>query len=182
MAWLQYDPNPNPRFMDDLKVVPDNFIPLFLKPAGPQVDYYIYSPSARHAAGQGVMQYDRWLKPFLRFAKKQGDDYVANNDFQRSRGFDDVNGKYWDNWARHWFIVNPEGEVVDAYFSNLGNNYIQGAERPINSLIHHLKLDAASLVIPKLVNYQYQSLYTAPYWNKVDAEVRDVLEIGGASK
>ncbi|KAF0253425.1 hypothetical protein [Pseudomonas putida] len=182
VAWLQYDPNPNPRFMDDLKVVPDNFIPLFLKPAGPQVDYYIYSPSARHAAGQGVMQYDRWLKPFLRFAKKQGDDYVANNDFQRSRGFDDVNGKYWDNWARHWFIVNPEGEVVDAYFSNLGNNYIQGAERPINSLIHHLKLDSASLVIPKLVNYQYQSLYTAPYWNKVDAEVRDVLEIGGASK
>ena len=72
--------------------------------------------------------------------------------------------------------------MVDAYFSNLGNNYIQGAERPINSLIHHLKLDAASLVIPKLVNYQYQSLYTAPYWNKVDAEVRDVLEIGGASK
>ena len=182
VAWLQYDQNPNPRFMDDLTKVPDNFIPLFLKPAGPQVDYYIYSPSARQAAGQGVMQYDRWLKPYLPFAKKQGNDYVAATEFQRNEGFDDINGKYWDNWARHWFIVNPQGEVVDAYFSNLGHRFIQGADKPINSLIHHLNLDSEKLIIPKLVTYQYQSLYTAPYWDKVDTEVRDVLEIGGASK
>lgn len=182
VAWLQYDQNPNPQFMDDLTVVPDNFIPLFLKPAGPQVDYYIYSPAVRHGSGQGMMQYDRWVKPFLPFAKKQGGDYVAANDFQRNEGFDDTNGKYWDNWARHWFIVNPQGKVVDAYFSNLGNRVIQGADKPINSLIHHLNLDGEKLIIPKIVTYQYQSLFTAPYWNKIDAEIRDVLQIDGAAK
>lgn len=182
VAWLQYDPNPNPQFMDDLRKVPDNFIPLFLKPAGPQVDYYIYSPAGRHAGVQGGLSYDRWLKPYLPFAKKQGDDYVAATDFQRNEGFDDTNGKYWDHWARHWFIVNPQGDVVDAYFSNLGHYYIQGADKPINSLIHHLHLNADSLIIPKIVTYQYESLYTAPYWDKVDGEIRDVLEIGGASK
>lgn len=182
VAWLQYDQNPNPRYMDSLKSVPDNFIPLFLKPAGPQVDFYIYSPAVRTGGGQGIMAYDRWLKPYLPFAKKEGSDYVAATDFQRNEGFNDTQGPYWDNWARHWFIVNPQGEVVDAYFSNLGHRYIQGADKPINSLIHHLKLDADSLIIPKVVTYQYKSTYTAPYWNKVDTDFREVLGIDGAPK
>ena len=79
-------------------------------------------------------------------------------------------------------IHNPQGEVVDAYFSNLGNRFIQGADKPINSLIHHLNLDGEKLIIPKIVTYQYQSLFTAPYWNKIDADIHDVLQLGGALK
>lgn len=50
VAWLQYDQNPSGRYMESLDTVPDNFIPLFLKGFGPQVDYYIHSPA--HHAGQ----------------------------------------------------------------------------------------------------------------------------------
>lgn len=178
VAWLQYDPNPSAAFVEDLDKVPDNFIPLFLKPHGPQVDLYIYSPATRHGNGSQSMRYDAWLKPYLPFAKKAGGDYMASNDFQRAQGFDDPDGKYWDSWARHWFIVSPDGKVVDAYFSNLGSYYIQGADKPINSLIHHLKLDADSLEIPKIVTAKYESFYTPPYWDLLDKNARDTLGVG----
>jgi hypothetical protein len=178
VAWLQYDSNPNPLYVEGLDRVPDNFIPLFLKPHGPQVDLYIHSPAVRYGQNSTSMRYDEWLKPYLPFAKKIGQKYVAANDFQHVQGFDDPDGKYWDSWARHWFIVNPEGKVVDAYFSNLGNYHIQGADKPINSLIHHLKLDPDNLDIPKIVSANYESFYTAPYWDKLDSEVRETLGVG----
>ena len=175
VAWLQYDQNPSALYMDDLKHVPDNFIPLFLKPHGPQVDYYIYSPASRNSSNSVSIRYDLWLKPYLRFAKKEGADYVTTSDFHRVEGFNDPDGKYWDSWARHWFIVNPQGQVVDAYFSNLGKYAIQGADMPINSLIHHLNLVAGSLIIPKIITTNYESLYTKPYWNQVDTEFREQI-------
>lgn len=179
VAWLQYDENPDPLYVESLEKVPDNFIPLFLKPHGPRgVDFYIYSPAVRHRANGKSIRYDQWLKPYLPFAKKEGGDYVATNDFERIQGFNEPDGKYWDSWARHWFIVNPQGEVVDAYFSNLGNYFIEGADKPINSLIHHLKLDSDNLVIPKIISTNYESLYTAPYWDKSAAELRDQLGLG----
>lgn len=177
VAWLQYDANPSARLIESLDKVPDNFIPLFLKPHGPQVDLFIHSEASHAGQPASVKRYDQWLKPYLPFAKKAGSDYVAANDFQQVQGFDDPNGKYWDSWARHWFIVNPEGVVVDAYFSNLGNYYIQGADMPINSLIHHLKLDAASLDIPKIVNSNYESYWTQPYWDQFDEKVRSTLGV-----
>jgi hypothetical protein len=176
VAWLQYDENPDPQFIEDLSTVPDNFIPLFLKPHGPQVDYYIYSPATRSGADSPRIRYDRWLKPYLPFARKEGSQYVANSEFQRIEGFNDPDGKYWNSWARHWFIVDPQGQVVDAYFSNLGKYAIQGADMPINSLIHHLHLDASTLDIPKIITTNYESLYTQPYWNQVDSEFRDQIK------
>lgn len=180
VAWLQYDENPGSQYVESLELVPENFIPLFLKSHGPYVDFYIYSPATRHPSNGMSLSYDQWLKPYLPYAKKEGGDYVAATFFQENAGFNDTKGKYWDNWARHWFIVNPQGEVVDAYFSNLGNYSIQGADKPINSLIHHLGLDPEKLTIPKIVNANYKSFYTAPYWNKVDADFRD--KIGVESK
>lgn len=175
VAWLQYDENPGPQYVESLDLVPDNFIPLFLKPHGPVVDYYIHSPATRHPTSKARLAYDQWLKPYLPFAKKEGADYVATNDFQKVQGFNDPSGKYWDSWARHWFIVNPEGVVVDAYFSNLGNYFIQGADKPINSLIHHLNLDPSSLTIEKIVTAKYESFYTPPYWNQLDASFREQI-------
>lgn len=178
VAWLQYDKNPDLRYMDDLSTVPDNFIPLFLKPHGIKVDYYVYSPAARRNPQGGVMTYDAWLKPYLPFAKKQGDKYVAATEFQRIKGFDDVESKYWDSWSRHWFIVDPNGKVVDAYFSNMGSHFIQGADWPINSLIHHLELDPSELKIPKIITAQYDSYYTPPYWEQFDADFQDRMGMG----
>ena len=178
VAWIQYDENPSPQYVENLDIVPENFIPLFLKPHGPYVDFYIYSPATRYRTNGQNLSYDQWLKPYLPFAKKVGNDYVASTFFHENAGFNDTKGKYWNSWARHWFIVNPKGEVVDAYFSNLGSYKIQGADKPINSLIHHLDLDANNLVIPKIVNANYDSYYTAPYWNKVDAEFREKLGVG----
>lgn len=179
VAWLQYDRNPNPLYVESLERVPDNFIPLFLKPHGPMVDLYIHSPAIRHGRSASSMRYDEWLKPYLPFAKKEGRKYVAGNDFQRVQGFNDPDGKYWDSWARHWFVVNPEGIVVDAYFSNLGNYFIQGANKPINSLIHHLKLDADALRIRKIITANYSSYYSKPYWDKFAGEVQSTLGLGG---
>ncbi len=176
VAWLQYDENPNPLYVESLEKVPDNFIPLFLKPHGPHgVDFYIYSPAVRYGSSNKSMRYDQWLKPYLPFAKQAAGDYVGANEFQVSRGFNDPDGKYWDSWARHWFIVNPQGDVVDAYFSNLGNYFVEGADKPINSLIHHLNLDSESLIIPRIISTNYESIYTKPYWDKADAELRGQL-------
>lgn len=179
VAWLQYDANPSARFVESLDKVPDNFIPLFLKPHGPQVDLFIHSEASHGGQPASVLRYDRWLKPYLPFAVKAGSDYVAANDFQRVQGFNDPDGKYWDSWARHWFIVNPEGIVADAYFSNLGNYYVQGADMPINSLIHHLQLDAKKLDIPKIVSTNYESFWTPPYWDQYDESIRSTLGVNG---
>jgi len=180
VAWLQYDRNPDPLYLEGLDRVPDNIIPLFLKPHGPQVDYYIYSPAVRKGNTSPSMRYDEWLKPYLSFAKKDGSKYVARTDLQRTQGFNEADGEYWDRWARHWFVVNPEGVVVDAYFSNLGNYYVQGPEKPINSLIHHLALDPEALDIPKIIPTPfYESLYSEPYWDKLDKEFRDTLGVDG---
>lgn len=175
VAWLQYDRSPGAPYVESLKTVPDNFIPLFLKPHGPEVNLYVYSPAVRKGPSQVSMRYDEWLKPYLPFAKKVGNDYVATNDFQKIQGFNNLEGEYWDSWARHWFIVNPEGIVVDAYFSNLGNYYIQGADKPINSLIHHLKLDHNTLRIRKIITARYSSYYTPPYWEQLDSEFSEAL-------
>lgn len=178
VAWLQYDQNPGAPYVESLDLVPDNFIPLFLKPHGPQVDYYIHSPATRKSQGSDSLRYDNWLKPYLPFAHLVGSDYVAKSEFHRVEGFDDVASKYWDHWARHWFIVNPEGMVVDAYFSNLGTSVIRGPDLPINSLIHHLELDSDDLVIPKIVSGHFNSYYTEPYWNQLDAHFRDQIGLG----
>lgn len=175
VAWLQYDPNPNPRFVESLDLVPDNFIPLFLKMHGPQVDFFVYSPASRRATSNRSMTYDQWLKPYLSFAEKKGNTYVTGNASQEAMGFNDSKSEYWDSWARHWFVVNPDGIVVDAYFSNLGTRYIQGPDKPIYSLIHHLGLNQTDLSIPKVVSGHYRSLYTLPYWDKADADFRRQL-------
>jgi hypothetical protein len=180
VAWLQYDQNPDPLYVESLKKVPDNFIPLFLKTFGPQVDYYIYSPAIRHGVSGASLRYDQWIKPYLPYAKKQGSDYVSTSDFHRNEGFDQPDGKYWDSWARHWFIVNPDGIVVDAYFSNLGKYGIQGADIPINSLIKNLKLDPKDLEIPKIFTSNYQSFYTAPYWNKLTSDFQNQVGMDGS--
>lgn len=178
VAWLQYDLNPGPMYVEDLSVVPDNFIPLFLKPHGPQVDYYIYSPATRHDNDYGLLRYDQWLKPYITHAKKDGDDYVTANQVAMFAGFNDPKSAYWDKWGRHWFIVNPQGEVVDSYFSNLDVQYVYGADRPINSLIHHLKLDPSKLVIDKIVTANYQSFYTPPFWEQFNSQLMEPLGFG----
>lgn len=182
VAWLQYDINPAAPFLEPLEKVPSNFIPLHLKFFGPASDYYIYSPAARFTAKNGQLRYDLWIKQYVPYAEKVGDDYKATTFFQENAGFNDLQGPYWDNWARHWFIVNPEGTVVDAYFSNLGHYYIQGPDKPISSLIHHFDLDADDLIIPKLINTRYKSLYTKPYWEKINNDLREDLGFSSDSQ
>lgn len=176
VAWIQYDRNPSSNFVESLDVIPSNFIPLFLKPMGPVTDYYIYSPAERYESNKLSMRYDMWLKPYMRHTKPSGDDYVTESEFHKNNGFDDVNGPYWDRWARHWFIVNPQGQVMDAYLSNMGHNKSYGADFPINSLIYHLDLDSDSLVVREFHQINYQSYYSPPYWEKMHAEFLDTFK------
>lgn len=175
VAWLQYDKNPSAQYVESYSKIPDNFIPLFLKPHGPFVDYYIHSAASRYGKDDKLVRYDLWLKPYIHHAIKKGNDFTTEDKFHIAKGFNKVDSEYWDSWARHWFIVNPDGNVVDAYLSNIGNSYIHGIDSPIFSIIHHLKLDADNLSVPKAVTYRYESYYGEPYWNKVDREFRENL-------
>jgi hypothetical protein len=184
VAWLQYDPNPNPLYVESLEKVPGNFIPLLAKGSAlnTATDFFIHSPATRFGSNDGPsMRYDMWLKPYLAWAKKEGNDYVTTRTPDHDSGFDDPNSEYWDHWARHWFIVNPEGQVVDAWFSNIGRMKIYAADKPINSLIHHLKLSGDKLDIPKILvtdepwKFNYKSMYTSPYWDQKASDFRDEL-------
>ncbi len=179
VAWLQYDPNPSGSFYGPSGVEDKDFIPLFLKPHGPNVDYYIYSPVSRGSSAPGSIAYDAWLKPYLPFAKKINCEYVAASEFQKAQGFNENTGPYWDSWSRHWFIVNDSGLVVDAYFSNLGHVKTKGAEFAIGSLVHHLSLDKDNLKLLPFTSLDYTSTYTPPYWEKISQEVFDQLGLGG---
>lgn len=175
VALLQYDKNPSDQFVESFEQTPSNFIPLFMGIVSGYTDAYIYSPAQRFEANEMSMRYDLWLKPYMAHAKLEGDKYNSTSEFQRGEGFNDLNGRYWDQWARHWFIVNPEGEVVDAYLSNMGHSRSYSAVQPINSLIHHLALDSDQLVIPKLFQMNYISEYSAPYWDKLNDSLIDAF-------
>lgn len=175
LVWLQYDPNPSQELMGDKPVSKGNIIPQLLQPFGPDVDYYVHSPAKRADDGATNMRFDEWIKPYLSFVHREGDVFVTDNQFHLDQGFSDVNSEYWDNWSRIWFVVNPEGIVVDAYVSNLGTGLTYGANRPINSLIHHLSLDSESLHIPEIVEHNYISKYTPPYWDMILEESLDLF-------
>jgi hypothetical protein len=175
LAWVQYDRNPSPQFVESIDLVPLNFIPLYLTVSGPKVDFYIQSPVSRYGDEPGLVRYDQWLKPYIKHAQKNGDDYVTTSTFHRDQGFNDYKNPYWNSWSRNWFIVNPDGVVVDAYLSNLGVGYTYGARTPINSLIHHLKLDADKLTIFNIQEKSYVSTYTEPFWDQFNNYVQDQL-------
>lgn len=174
VAWLQYDDNPSPNFVESIDKVPRNFIPHFLQIAGPKVDYYIHSPANRYEATETSMRYDQWIKPYLDTAKLVDGEYTPISP-SFHEGFMDVKSDYWDHWARHWFIVDPSGKVVDAYFSNIGNSYLYGPDAPISSLIYHLDLDPDKLITKKPIQYSYKSLYSPPYFDGMHAELMDAL-------
>ncbi|KKN96191.1 hypothetical protein LCGC14_0171210 [marine sediment metagenome] len=175
LVWLQYDPNPAQEMMGDKPVSKGNLIPHYIQPFGPDVDFFVHSPAERFAGNGDSLSFDQWVKPYLPFAKPAGDDFVTNDNFHLSQGFSDVNSDYWDDWSRIWFIVNPEGVVVDAYFSNLGTGKTYGSIRPINSLMHHLGLDSEKLIIPQLVEHSYISKYTPPYWDQLVENTLDLF-------
>lgn len=175
LVWLQYDPNPAQEMMGDKPVSKGNLIPHYIQPFGPDVDFFVHSPAERFASNGDSLSFDQWVKPYLPFAKPAGDDFVTNDNFHLSQGFSDVNSDYWDDWSRIWFIVNPEGVVVDAYFSNLGTGKTYGSIRPINSLMHHLGLDSEKLIIPQLVEHSYISKYTPPYWDQLVENTLDLF-------
>jgi len=181
-GWIQYDVNPSPQYLEGLDKVPSNFIPIFLKMAGPPVNYYIFSPVSRTGKDAGHLRYDFWLKPYLSHTKKVGTSYHSTSEFHKIRGYDDYPSEYWNHWARHFFIVNPQGVVVDAYLSNLGNVKSYGAKSAIHSLIHHLNLDYATLAIPDVQEVNYTSKYSEPYWDKVSNETYRVLGLDNGGK
>jgi len=174
-AWIQYDMNPSPEYLESLEKVPSNYIPIFLKMVGPPVNYFIHSPVSRTGTDAGHLRYDAWLKPYMSHTKKVGGLYETTSDFHKLQGYDKYPSEYWDHWARHFFIVNPDGVVVDAYLSNMGNVKSYGAKTAIHSLIHHLKLDYAKIKVPDVQEINYKSMYSAPYWDKVANETYDVL-------
>ena len=175
VAWLQYDRNPHDSFVESLDKVPGNFIPFFLKPHGPNVDYFIHSPASRYKATDVSMRYDMWLKPYLSFADKDGADYTTKDQYQTVNGFLDYKSSYWDNWSRHWFIVNPEGVVMDAYFSYIGNMHLYNPSAAISSLIYHLDLDPEKLITIKPTSYRFPSLYSEPYWEGIHNGFQNLL-------
>ena len=175
LVWLQYDPNPAQEMMADKPVSKGNLIPHYIQPFGPDVDYFVHSPAQRFTATSQSLRFDQWVKPYLPFAQQADDDFVTNDQFHLSQGFADINSDYWDDWSRIWFIVNPDGVVVDAYFSNLGTGKTYGSIRPINSLMHHLELDSDRLIIPKLVEHSYISKYTPPYWDQLVENTLDLF-------
>lgn len=167
-AWIQYDKNPSPQFVESIDLVPSNYIPFFLKEQGPDVNYYIHSFTSRYNKGGDILRYDEWLKPFMKHSNYVNGKWETTSPFQMDAGYYDYKSPYWDQWARHFFIVNPDGIVVDAYLSNMGHSKSYSSKSAIKSIIYHLGLNENDMVVPKLFETSYTSTYTAPYWDEIN--------------
>lgn len=75
-------------------------------------DRYIVSPYTR-LPSDGFLSQKEWLKPYL---KRVEDDIHngGNSVYLERQGFNDENSDYWNSVPMNVFIVNPDGEVVDA--------------------------------------------------------------------
>lgn len=166
VAWLQYDLNPGSEFVE--AEISQNFIPYFLQAGMPRVNHYIYSPAGRFSAPAGQLRYDEWLKPYLFHTVVVDGKYRTNSQYHEEKGYYDFKSDHWDNWGRHWFVVNPDGVVVDAYISNTAQTYTYGPYTAVRSLVHHMGLSAGDVKMPPAVRESYQSSkYSMPYWEKV---------------
>lgn len=85
-------------------------------------DRYIVSPYTRLPT-KGFLSQKEWLKPYL---KRVENDIRKGGEWSHlvKDGFDNENSDYWNSAPMNVFIVNPDGEVVDAIVPLASGRYI----------------------------------------------------------
>lgn len=171
VIWLQYDDVPvGINYLSKEEGAWD-FMPTALRWTNTDsfFDYYVISPASRYGEN-GRLRYDKWLKPLLSY--RSGRDGNIARTFDEESGVNDYKSKFWDKWNRHFFLVNPDGILVDAWVS-LGSHSLQTfPDQPINALTHHLKLDPSKLTYPRV---NRQGTYISEYKPPIEQQLLDAV-------
>ncbi|MAG64942.1 MAG: hypothetical protein CMK74_03590 [Pseudomonadales bacterium] len=131
-------------------------------------DAYVLSKAARYPGEKGLL-YSDWVRPFITYPQGENGDMSRAIDAQA--GIDDVYSDYWSRWGRHFFIVDPEGMVRDAYVSmNRDTSELQA----MRSIAHHLGVDLDDDAYPKFVR---GSAYKAYYSPTLEGQYHDTMNL-----
>lgn len=133
-------------------------------------DAYVISPASRWPEG-GTLLYSEWLRPFIVYTGPQP-EIRKHSDIEN--GINDNNSEFWDNWGRHFFIVDPEGMVQDAYLS-IGNAGSTGWPlEAMRSIAHHLGVDQKTGYFP---DHNPQAKYNATYSSTLEGEYHKSINL-----
>lgn len=169
-VWMQYDSLPRSKAEGWGGMGPGSKIPgmLHLMNTKGIFDAYVISPAARFPGEPGLL-HSEWIRPFIIYGNDEFGDYQRSFDIES--GINDVNSKFWDRWGRHYFVVDPEGMVRDAYVSISVRN---SDSQPMRSIVHHLGMDADDAVFPE---FNPNGHYKAYYSPTLEGQFHDTMNL-----
>lgn len=177
VAWLQYDSHPGyiNLFAGDAdgvsgwRVLPKTFL---LQNTEHIFDYYVVSPASRLPGGKNL-SISEWLNPYIEYADSP--DGRTHLDVDLRSGKDDPSSKFWDRWNRHFFVVNPDGLVVDAYL-NIGTKQHTWPDQPMHSLVHHLNIAPETVIYPEINRSAfYKSYFSEPIEDQFAESIQEAI-------
>lgn len=131
-------------------------------------DAFVLSKAARYPGEQGLL-YSDWIRPFITYP--DGENGAIWRALDVKAGIDDVRSEYWSRWGRHFFVVDPEGMVRDAYVSmNRDTSELQA----MRSIAHHLGVDLDDDAYPAFVR---GSAYKAFYSQSLEDQFHDTMNL-----
>ncbi|WGK63512.1 hypothetical protein QAO71_17235 (plasmid) [Halopseudomonas sp. SMJS2] len=169
-VWMQYDALPKSKDEGWGGMKAGSKLPgvLWAQNTHSIFDAYVISPAARYP-GQAGLLYSDWIRPFITYP--DGDNGAFWRSLDVDAGIDKVDSDFWDRWGRHFFIVDPEGMVRDAYVSmNRDTSELQA----MRSIAHHLGADLDDDAFPDFVR---GSAYKAYYSPTLEGQFYDTMNL-----
>lgn len=153
---LQYDPVDLRFDKEGVVKLPDIYARGELEP---YFDAFVISPVDRLPGGQNIA-FAEWIRPLIAY----GHNHEQQRMFDDQDGIDDPGSKFWDEWNRHFIIVDPQGMVQDAY-TNIGSRPNRAWEiHAMRSLGHHLGVDPKDASYPDIdLKNTYHVEYSVPW-------------------
>jgi hypothetical protein len=170
LGWVQYDPiPPGQGALANAVDAGWDFLPLSFRwqDTNQYFDFYIVSPSSRYGENSHL-RYDKWLKPYIWYEDSEGGRIRRSID--KKAGIDDYKSAIWDKWNRHFFLVNPDGYVVDSWVS-VGST-------TINAFPNQLMASIAkrfNLSNPQYPRVNYDGVYSSQYKVSLEQQGIDVM-------
>ncbi|MGM8936874.1 hypothetical protein ACS8E9_18675 [Pseudomonas neustonica] len=131
-------------------------------------DAYVISKAARYPGEKGLL-YSDWIRPFITYP--DGENGAIWRAVDVDAGIENVNSDFWSRWGRHFFVVDPEGMVQDAYVSMNRDTF---ALQAMSSIAHHLGADLDDDAYPEFV---YGSAYQAFYSQTLEGQFHDTMNL-----
>lgn len=105
------------------------------------VTNFVVAPFNAYGMTEPAAQYE-WLRPYADVTKDRAEIMTSAH-----KGYADKNSKYWTMTPSSAFIVNPGGDVVDAFIPMV-NDSQPSSGNIISALIREMEIDPDGLVYP----------------------------------